>query len=298
MVFAAGKSDVQPGVPRPIHISRNRLRPYQKGVAHLVLSLSFMLAVAMTSVPALALTEPALPMPGGDPALLCERATRIASRETGVPEDLLLAIALTETGRGAAGSRRPWPWALNLGGPGFWLDTRAEAEAQLRKAQQDGRTNIDIGCFQLNLRWHGAAFASPASMFDPLQNARYAAEFLRQLHAEFGDWERAIGAYHSRTPELAARYRRLFAINLASLRTPPVRGRAGAAGIDRTAPVPVLKPLPDLPEGPRLAGRSAPGLFPLFQAGAPISPGSLMPDLERAAPGLLRAPLRALGERG
>ena len=47
-------------------------------------------------------------------------------------------------------------------------------------------------------------------MFDPDANAAYAARFLSELYAEFGDWSRAAGAYHSRTPKFANRYRGRF----------------------------------------------------------------------------------------
>jgi hypothetical protein len=43
-------------------------------------------------------------------------------------------------------------------------------------------------------------------MLDPRQNALHAARFLNQLKAEFGSWEAAVGAYHSRTPIHARRY--------------------------------------------------------------------------------------------
>jgi soluble lytic murein transglycosylase-like protein len=47
-------------------------------------------------------------------------------------------------------------------------------------------------------------------MFDPDANAAYAARFLSELHAELGDWSRAAGAYHSRTPSFAWKYRARF----------------------------------------------------------------------------------------
>ena len=40
--------------------------------------------------------------------------------------------------------------------------------------------------------------------------ATYAAGFLRRLSDETGSWSEAAGAFHSRTPEHAARYRALF----------------------------------------------------------------------------------------
>ena len=232
-------------------------------------------------------------MTAPDPADLCEQAAAIAGAEAGVPRAYLQAIALTETGRSRDGARRPWPWALNLGGPGFWFDTRAEAEARLEREIRAGRRNIDVGCFQLNLHWHGAAFASPAAMFDPLQNARYAAGFLRELHDEFGDWMAAVGAYHSRTPERAARYRDLFAMNLASLRgMPPVRpGQDGFGKVALGAPEALPAMVSPLPRAPRV------NTFPLLQAGAPGSAGSLVPQAMLAEGGLFSAPRRGIGQQ-
>jgi hypothetical protein len=47
-------------------------------------------------------------------------------------------------------------------------------------------------------------------MFNPERNALYAAHFLIELHREFGSWTEAAGAYHSRTPEHADRYKAKF----------------------------------------------------------------------------------------
>jgi hypothetical protein len=94
-------------------------------------------------------------------------------------------------------------------------------------------------------------------MFDPLENARYAARFLAELQQETGDWMAAVGAYHSRTPELAAAYRsRVETLH---------RDFAGAALSGDQPPQP-----------------SANG-YPLLQAGAARGAGSLVPDV--AGPG-------------
>ena len=55
---------------------------------------------------------------------------------------------------------------------------------------------------------HPDAFASLQQAFDPAVNVRYAAQFLGRLQAEFGTWPAAVGAYHSRTPDLADEYGR------------------------------------------------------------------------------------------
>ncbi len=145
-----------------------------------------------------------------DPPGLCETAARQAAAETGVPVKVLEAIALAESGRDFGGVRRPWPWTVNFGGPGFWYDSSEEAQLAISERQAVGATNFDVGCFQINHRWHGDAFETMAQMFDPGANALYAAQFLQQLYQETGSWPDAAAAYHSRTPELADAYRERF----------------------------------------------------------------------------------------
>lgn len=182
-----------------------------------------------------------------DPASLCLQAAKDASRQSGVPYEVLRAISLVETGRGD----QPWPWTVNAGGDGTWFDTAADAEAYAGTLLQQGLTNVDLGCFQLNYRWHAEAFASIADMLDPSRNAAYAAEYLAAQYAKSGDWSQAAAAYHSATPELAATYREKFDIALAGL--------AGSA-----------EPEP-------LAGPDRPNRFPLLLAGAGGRNGSLVP---------------------
>ncbi|MBM9596131.1 transglycosylase SLT domain-containing protein [Roseitranquillus sediminis] len=144
------------------------------------------------------------------PDAVCRDAATQASAESGVPLDVLLAISLTETGRASDGATRTWPWTVNSEGKGFWFDTHAEALAFAEGEAAGGTTSFDVGCFQINYRWHGENFASIAEMFEPVANARYAARFLTDLYQELGDWSLAAGAYHSRTPQYASRYRERF----------------------------------------------------------------------------------------
>lgn len=149
---------------------------------------------------------------------LCDSAAERAAAETGVPLDLLRAITRVETGRDGV----PWPWTLNIGGRGEWFATADQAVAALERAKSDGEQQIDVGCFQLNLRWHGERFADLSSMLDPRTNARQAANFLSELQAQTGDWRTAASAYHSRTPELAEAYlTRLEAVYDATLLDAP-----------------------------------------------------------------------------
>jgi len=199
-----------------------------------------------------------------DIADLCDGAARAASALTGVPLAVLQAIALTETGRhlpGAGDGLRPWPWTVNQAGEGHWFDTQEQALTYATEARDQGISNIDLGCFQLNQRWHGDAFPSLQAMFDPPQNALYAARFLRSLYQDSGDWSQAAGAYHSNTPDFAARYRERFDVLLAGLEGQDL---ALALAPVATAAVPRQNLFPLLRVGARGAGAS---LVPLLGGG-------------------------------
>lgn len=140
----------------------------------------------------------------------CYRAARLAAHETQVPLEVLLAIARTETGRSIGGKVQPWPWAINFKGEGGWLSSEAELLEKALSLIASGERLFDLGCFQLNYHWHSDGFESLDAMISPRSNALYAARFLKSLHAEFGDWVTAAGAYHSRTESLAASYTAKF----------------------------------------------------------------------------------------
>jgi transposase-like protein len=145
-----------------------------------------------------------------DLSLICDQAAAYAARETGVPLSVLQAISLNETGRKRGGIMRPWPWTVNMEGKGVWFDTEDEARAFVYQNYKRGARSFDVGCFQINYKWHGQAFASIEEMFEPRPNALYAAKFLLELYREKGNWSGAAGAYHSRTPKYAEKYEARF----------------------------------------------------------------------------------------
>lgn len=147
----------------------------------------------------------------GDDSHVCDQISALASAQTGVPLSVLKAISLTETGRTRGGEMRPWPWTVNMEGKGVWFDTEDEARAYVYKHFKRGARSIDIGCFQINYKWHHQNFSSLEELFDPLANGLYAAQFLSELYQEKGNWKDAAGAYHSRTPKFANRYKERFA---------------------------------------------------------------------------------------
>jgi hypothetical protein len=147
---------------------------------------------------------------GPDLGSVCLAAADAAADAARVPRAVLRALTRTETGRSRGGALQPWPWTVNMEGAGHWFDTREEALAYVGREQARGARSFDVGCFQINHRWHGQHFESVEAMFDPAANAAYAARFIAELFAETGDWSRAAGFYHSRTPEFYNRYRSRF----------------------------------------------------------------------------------------
>ena len=210
---------------------------------------------------------------GADTAALCEQAARDAATTTGVPVSVLRAVTLTETGRRRDGQTRPWPWSVNMEGEGHWFDSAAAAEAYAQSQADAGARSFDIGCFQINYRWHGTAFPSIAAMFEPEANALYAARFLKELYAETGDWSLAAGAYHSRTPDLAVAYRaRVDAFRTAFLAGDSAPGPQRPPDPTATAATAAISPVQRVD-------------YPLLRTGGETVMGSLVP-LAQGAIGL------------
>ena len=99
-----------------------------------------------------------------------------------------------------------WPWTVSIGGQALYARNEAEAIEAVRSAVEDGERNIDMGCLQINWRWHERSASRPEVFLNPRANVYYAAHHLVQLEAEFDSWDEAIGAYHSRDPERAQAY--------------------------------------------------------------------------------------------
>ncbi len=124
-----------------------------------------------------------------------------AQTKYGIPNNILLAIGLQETGqRTPDGKLAPWPWSVNAAGVGKWFKGRDTALQWVRAKQAAGINSIDVGCMQINLRWHPEAFDSLEDGFNPVKNIDYAARLLLRLHKQTGDWKLAAGSYHSFTP--------------------------------------------------------------------------------------------------
>lgn len=158
--------------------------------------------IAVASAPARAVT----PLPAEN---LCATEASTSERNYGIPPALLHAISIVESGRYDSASRATiaWPWTVTAEGQGRYLPSKAEAIAEVRRLKARGIQNIDVGCMQVNLRYHPEAFADLEQAFDPAANVGYAARFLKGLFSATGHWPTAASYYHSQTPSLAAAYR-------------------------------------------------------------------------------------------
>lgn len=140
---------------------------------------------------------------------ICPALIEQAEQARNIPQHLLLAISIAESGRGdrATGERFPWPWTVMAEGQGRYFSSKAEALAHIRALQARGVRNIDVGCMQVNLQYHGNNFASVEDALDPVNNVAYATAFLVDLRQDLHSWTKAVKFYHSATVARHTPYR-------------------------------------------------------------------------------------------
>ncbi|WP_236024678.1 lytic transglycosylase domain-containing protein [Arenibaculum pallidiluteum] len=139
----------------------------------------------------------------------CVAAILDAEREAGIADRRLLAMGFTEAGRALPdGLFTVWPWTVTAEGKGRFFPDRPSAVAHVQNLLASGVRSVDVGCLQVNLRWHPDAFPDIETAFDPAANARYAARYLTALRGgAAGDLGAAIGRYHSAQSERQDAYR-------------------------------------------------------------------------------------------
>lgn len=171
---------------------------------------------------------------------VCLREILEAQARYNIPDNLLLAIGIQEAGRRVNGKIAIWPWTANARGKGFFFDTKKDLEAWVRQTQSAGTQSVDVGCMQINQKWHARQFASLEEATDPKSNVDYAARFLLSLYRETRDWWQAAGRYHSSTESYKSVYlqklgqnQKLANRHLANFEKPDTS--------DQTAPVQVVQ---------------------------------------------------------
>lgn len=137
------------------------------------------------------------------PLKVCQGAITQVSREESIPVKILEAMARAESGM--TRYKIPWAWTLRTPKGSFYFKDQKTAQGYFEKALKDSG-NIDIGCLQVNWRWHQHNFKDKSQALEPLTNIRIAARFLRSLQQKYGSWIKAIKAYHSLNPQRADSY--------------------------------------------------------------------------------------------
>lgn len=141
-------------------------------------------------------------------ALLCLNEAVRQEKRGRIQTNLLSAIALVESGRFSKKypSGVSWPWTVTAEGKGAFYPSKGDALSAVRDLQAKGVDNIDVGCMQINLKYHPDAFESLEDALDPAKNVAYAAEFLKRNYGETKSWGEAATRYHSKTVYKAFRY--------------------------------------------------------------------------------------------
>jgi len=235
------------------------------------------------------------------PSALCRAAITAAERAMGIPDRLMQAIGIVESGRpDERGGTTAWPWTINVEGVGYNFDTKAEAIAAVNAHRARGARSIDVGCMQVNLLHHGDAFSSLEEAFDPAANARYAATFLQRLLSQTGSWPRATAGYHSLTPDVGAEYAR----KVLAVWARPGLGEASGPVRSALAPTPSIAslapgttstaPVPPSPGGMALQGSATARVIPLSSSPNGVTIGRGL-DAYRSAPTRLASALLRRG---
>ena len=135
----------------------------------------------------------------------CQIYTEKYNKMYRLPNKLLTSISLVESGVIEGNTVNSWPWALNVNGKSKYFDNKKETLSFLRESLQKNR-NIDVGCMQINYKFHGHNFKNLDHILNPEENVKYAAEFLKKLFKRHKSWNEAISRYHSSEPSRKKRY--------------------------------------------------------------------------------------------
>ena len=136
-----------------------------------------------------------------DKLKLCENTIESVELQTDIPKGLLLGIGKAEAIRKINNKYIIWPWTANHAGKSLFFDNKEQMKNYVFKNLERKDYNIDVGCMQINIKWHKNNFKKISDMFEVNPNISYAASFLKQLKNKHGSWDKAIKRYHSSDPK-------------------------------------------------------------------------------------------------
>ncbi|MBS92040.1 MAG: hypothetical protein CMM95_03195 [Rickettsiales bacterium] len=130
----------------------------------------------------------------------CNVLTEKYGKKFNLPNKLLTSISLVESGKKIGDKFVSWPWTLNVAGKSKFFKNKEETLVYLKK-NYEKKKNIDIGCMQISLKYHGKEFDNLEHILDPESNVEYGAKFLKSLFNRHKTWNEAISRYHSSIPQ-------------------------------------------------------------------------------------------------
>lgn len=122
-------------------------------------------------------------------------ASLAAAKKYNVPQELLLAIGLVESGL--------WPWTLNVEGRPYFFKTKNDLLTFLMNNRITFKTSFDVGAMQINSQWAKHFENDINAMVDVKRNMDFAAWLLRTNFNNFGENWRGVSTYH--TPHVSDR---------------------------------------------------------------------------------------------
>ena len=129
----------------------------------------------------------------------CNHLTEKYGKIYNLPNKLLTSIALVESGIKKS-EFKSWPWTLNVSGKSMYFDNKSETIKYL-KSNINLKKSIDVGCMQINTKYHLKNFKDLSHLVEPEENVKYAAIFLRKLYKKHKSWNEAVSRYHSSIPK-------------------------------------------------------------------------------------------------
>ena len=155
---------------------------------------------------------------------------------------------------------KPRPWmacfdtaAQHHGVSAEVLKAIAEQESSMRPHARNQNTDgsHDLGLMQINSLWFeelARRGVSMAQLLDPCTNIHAGAWILSKQIERFGNTWRAVGAYHSRTPEHNARYAWGVYRRLSRAATPAAAAKPAAAATVANATATRVAAAPETPD--------------------------------------------------
>lgn len=128
---------------------------------------------------------------------------KLVAEEFSLQPEILEAVAEHESGRN--------PWALNIEGRSFYPVSRDEALMIIEKNKEK---SFDVGLMQVNSYWIRKYGLSIPEVLEPDGNVRLGAWILRYCLDEYGYNWRAIGAYHTGSPDNMPQRSRAYAVKV------------------------------------------------------------------------------------